>query len=151
MRTRLSPRLNLICSKCSQALKGSYIMVCSALYFTCLCVSYVDFPRQKIPYRAFYVFRLSYCLRPAGLVTKMTTTSIVVSTTPLGLPRNAQGVIMPFSSSSWRSTGIIGTNAGTPECYMINKVNCQCRSADGCWNLLELISFRMSRSTPDDL
>ena len=29
------------------------------------------------------------------------------------LPRNAQGVIVPFSSSSWRSIGIKGTNAST--------------------------------------
>ena len=40
-------QLNLICSKCSQALRGSYIMVCSALYLTCLYISYVDSPRQK--------------------------------------------------------------------------------------------------------
>ena len=91
-------------------IRGSYFMVCSALYFTHLYISYVDFPRQKIPYRAFYVFRLSYCLRPAGLVTKMTTTSIVVSTTPLSLPRNAQGVIAPFSNSLRRPMGIIGMN-----------------------------------------
>ena len=47
-------------------------------------------------------------------ITNMKTMTIVISTTPLVLPRNAQGVIMPFSSSSWRSIGIIGTNAGTP-------------------------------------
>ena len=40
-------RLNLICSKCSQSLRGSYIMVFSALHFTCLYLSYVDFPRRQ--------------------------------------------------------------------------------------------------------
>ena len=41
-------------------------------------------------------------------------TSNVVPNTQLVLPRNAQGVIVPFSNSLWRPTGIIGTNAGTP-------------------------------------
>ena len=46
-------------------------------------------------------------------ITNMKTMSVVTTTTPLVLPRNAQGVIVPFSSSSWRSIGIKGTNAST--------------------------------------
>ena len=68
------------------------------------------------------------------------TMSIVISTTPLALPRNVQGVIVPFPSNSWRSIGIIGANAGTRSAiWSINKVNSWCISAHG-WSSSLLIS-----------
>ena len=85
------------------------------ILFTDFYISFTDFSGQKIPRRTFYVFRSSYRLQSVGFILRgYNTMSIVAPTTPLVLPRNAQGVIVPFSSSSWRSTGIIGTNAGTP-------------------------------------
>ena len=142
-------RLNLICSKCNQALRGSYITACSALYSLVFTSHSLTSPDKK--YHVEH-FTCSVCPTVFG-------------------PQDSyyeheNDVYCHFHYSTRFATKCAGCNSAIlkqfveinrnnrdecwhPECYMINKVNNRCRSIDSCWN--SALSFSLVLECQDQL
>ena len=90
-------------------------------------IPFADFPRQKNTQSS--ILRVPFVLLSSVRrthITNMKTMSVVISTTSLVLPRNAQGMIVPIFKQFAEIDRNDRDECWHSEYYMINKVNSRC-------------------------
>ena len=152
MWTRLSPTAEFHLLQVQSGIEGKLFhgMQCVAFHSSLHLIRWLSETEDSLS----SILRVSFVLLSSvhrTHITNMKTMSVVISTTSLVLPRNAQGMIVPIFKQFAEIDRSDRDECWHSDCYMINKVNSLCRSVDDCWKLFSSFSSGTSRSAPDDL